>query len=243
MFAPISREGALVLNNILLCSICAVVMTGTIYPLFADLLFGAEDQRRARRSSTRPCCRWPCRCSPRWRSGRCCRGSAPRCGRRCCRLWWAALVAAGRRRRRVDRHAARAAGARRSAAAAWLILGAFAELVERMPAVPRAARAAALRRLAALPLPVLGAAIAHAGMGVTVAGIAGMSLAQQHDRRWCKPGETFQLAGYDWTLIGAARRRRAELHRPRRRPSRSRSDGAPIAHHAPVAPHLPAAAA
>ena len=42
IFAPLSREGALVLNNILLCSIAAVVMTGTIYPLFADLLFGQK---------------------------------------------------------------------------------------------------------------------------------------------------------------------------------------------------------
>jgi cytochrome c-type biogenesis protein CcmF len=42
MFAPLSREGALVLNNILLCSIAAVVMTGTIYPLFADLLFSQK---------------------------------------------------------------------------------------------------------------------------------------------------------------------------------------------------------
>ena len=30
------------LNNILLCSICAVVLTGTTYPLFAELLFGAK---------------------------------------------------------------------------------------------------------------------------------------------------------------------------------------------------------
>jgi cytochrome c-type biogenesis protein CcmF len=42
LFAPISREGALVLNNILLCSIAAVVITGTMYPLFADLLFGQK---------------------------------------------------------------------------------------------------------------------------------------------------------------------------------------------------------
>ena len=42
LFAPISREGALVLNNILLCSICAVVITGTMYPLLADLLFGVK---------------------------------------------------------------------------------------------------------------------------------------------------------------------------------------------------------
>ena len=42
IFAPMSREGALVLNNILLCSICAVVLTGTTYPLFAELVFGAK---------------------------------------------------------------------------------------------------------------------------------------------------------------------------------------------------------
>ncbi|HET6198092.1 MAG TPA: heme lyase CcmF/NrfE family subunit, partial [Acetobacteraceae bacterium] len=42
LFAPVSREGALVLNNILLCSICAVVLTGTTYPLFAELVFGAK---------------------------------------------------------------------------------------------------------------------------------------------------------------------------------------------------------
>ena len=42
LFAPISREGALVLNNVLLCSIAAVVLTGTTYPLFADLLLGVK---------------------------------------------------------------------------------------------------------------------------------------------------------------------------------------------------------
>jgi cytochrome c-type biogenesis protein CcmF len=40
VFAPISREGALVQNNLLLCSICAVVLVGTLYPLFLDLLAG-----------------------------------------------------------------------------------------------------------------------------------------------------------------------------------------------------------
>ncbi|QDH17261.1 heme lyase CcmF/NrfE family subunit [Swingsia samuiensis] len=40
IFSPVSREGALVLNNILLCSICAVVVTGTMYPPFMQLLAG-----------------------------------------------------------------------------------------------------------------------------------------------------------------------------------------------------------
>ena len=39
LFAPISREGALVFNNIMLCSIAAVVITGTLYPLIADFIF------------------------------------------------------------------------------------------------------------------------------------------------------------------------------------------------------------
>lgn len=39
-FTPVSREGAIILNNILLCSLCAVVLTGTMYPPFMQLLFG-----------------------------------------------------------------------------------------------------------------------------------------------------------------------------------------------------------
>jgi cytochrome c-type biogenesis protein CcmF len=42
IFAPISREGGLVLNNLLLCSIAAVVLVGTLWPMFADILFGAK---------------------------------------------------------------------------------------------------------------------------------------------------------------------------------------------------------
>ena len=42
VFAPLSREGALVLNNLLLCSIAAVVLAGTLYPMFADLLLGQK---------------------------------------------------------------------------------------------------------------------------------------------------------------------------------------------------------
>ncbi|MDX2295894.1 MULTISPECIES: cytochrome c-type biogenesis CcmF C-terminal domain-containing protein, partial [Streptomyces] len=42
LFAPLSREGGLVLNNILLCSICAVVVMGTMYPPLTDLLLGQK---------------------------------------------------------------------------------------------------------------------------------------------------------------------------------------------------------
>ena len=40
LFQPISREGALILNNLLLCTLAATVLLGTLYPLFLDLTTG-----------------------------------------------------------------------------------------------------------------------------------------------------------------------------------------------------------
>jgi cytochrome c-type biogenesis protein CcmF len=40
LFAPISREGALVFNNLFLTSACATVFTGTLYPLALEALTG-----------------------------------------------------------------------------------------------------------------------------------------------------------------------------------------------------------
>src|SRR6202522_3140619 len=40
LFAPVSREGALVLNNLLLTTACATVFVGTLYPLALEVLNG-----------------------------------------------------------------------------------------------------------------------------------------------------------------------------------------------------------
>jgi cytochrome c-type biogenesis protein CcmF len=40
IFAPISREGALVLNNLLLTTACATILVGTLYPLVLEALTG-----------------------------------------------------------------------------------------------------------------------------------------------------------------------------------------------------------
>ena len=42
LFQPASREGALIVNNLLLCTLCATVLLGTLYPLFLDLVNGAK---------------------------------------------------------------------------------------------------------------------------------------------------------------------------------------------------------
>src|SRR5205807_8037738 len=42
LFAPISREGALVLNNLFLVTACATVFVGTLYPLALEALTGDQ---------------------------------------------------------------------------------------------------------------------------------------------------------------------------------------------------------
>ncbi|MGH6800951.1 MAG: heme lyase CcmF/NrfE family subunit, partial [Methylocella sp.] len=42
LFSPVSREGALVLNNLLLTTCCATVFTGTLYPLALEAVTGEK---------------------------------------------------------------------------------------------------------------------------------------------------------------------------------------------------------
>ncbi len=42
LFAPVSREGAIVLNNLFLTTCCATVLTGTLYPLALEALTGQK---------------------------------------------------------------------------------------------------------------------------------------------------------------------------------------------------------
>ena len=93
------------------------------------------------------------------------------------RLWWAALAALV-----VGLVAAmgpaRGLPALAFGAAAWLILGSFAEVIERVRLF-RISATDSLTRLRGLRLSMFGAALGHAGMGVLVAGVAGMSLSTQ----------------------------------------------------------------
>ena len=196
IFAPVSREGALVLNNILLCSIAAVVLTGTTYPLFADLLLGEKLSVGApffnatvfplamplfAAMAVGPMLSW----------------KRADLGAALMKLWWAALVAAVAGVVMATRAALLPALA--FAAAAWLILGALADLIERVRLF-RIPLGASARRLMGLSRGSLGTTIAHAGLGVTIAGIAAMSLAHAAIVL-LHPGETAKLGGYDWQLV------------------------------------------
>jgi cytochrome c-type biogenesis protein CcmF len=196
IFAPVSREGALVLNNILLCSICAVVVVGTMYPPFADLLLGQKISVGAPffNATVLPLA------IPTFAV----MAIGPLLPWKRARLWpivehawWAALAAvvvSG-----VCAIGMKILPALAFGVATWLILGSFAEVVERT-LLFRAPMVNSFRRARGLPVAVLGAAIAHAGMGVTIAGLAGSSLDTQKIVS-VKVGDTVTTGSYSWTLM------------------------------------------
>jgi cytochrome c-type biogenesis protein CcmF len=114
-------------------------------------------------------------------------------------LWWAALTAAATSVIVVAGLGHALAGLA-FGGAVWLVVGSAAELIERCRLF-RIPFDQAMSRLVNIPLAVWGSAVAHAGMGVTVAGIAGMSLAVGSVVA-IQPGQTTHFAGYDWTLAG-----------------------------------------
>jgi cytochrome c-type biogenesis protein CcmF len=196
VFAPLSREGALVLNNLLLCSIAAVVLVGTLYPMFADLLLGEKISVGPPFFNTAtlplaapligamaigPLLPWKrARLFPALQ-----------------RLWWVALGALAAFLLCLALSGARIGPAMGFAAAAWLIAGALADVADRIGLFSRPQ--AAWARARGLPRAAWGGALAHAGLGVTLLGLAGMGLAT--DRLAAlQPGEVAHLAGYDFRL-------------------------------------------
>ncbi|MDE8346175.1 MAG: heme lyase CcmF/NrfE family subunit [Acidocella sp.] len=194
-YAPLSRESALVLNNIFLCSITAVVFVGTLYPPFANLLFGIQLSVGAPffNQTVLPLA------APliiamgigpmmAWKRA----ALVPVLNR----LWLAAgvallvfLVMA------ANRHIIAALGL---AGGAWVVLAALSDVAERVRLF-HASPSVTFNRLLALPRAAIGATLGHIGFGVMVLGMAGMTLATQ-SVIVLKPGQSTMLGGYKWTL-------------------------------------------
>nr|MEA2798991.1 cytochrome c-type biosis protein CcmF [Phenylobacterium sp.] len=169
LFAPVSRESALVLNNILLAAATATVLLGTLYPLireattgeaisvgppYFNLTFAPLMAALAIILPAGPLLAWK-------------RGDLQGVGQR---LWFAALAALGIG---LLTYAivspSKALGAAGIAIGAWLIAGAAAELIERTRAF-RVPASDSWRRLTGLPRGAWGMTLAHLGLGVFVLG-------------------------------------------------------------------------
>ncbi|MCV2863610.1 heme lyase CcmF/NrfE family subunit [Albidovulum sediminicola] len=198
-FRPVSREGALILNNILLVVATATVFLGTFYPLFVEMIgpekisvgppyfnrsFGPIMAVLALALSVGPFLRW----------------KRDQLGAALIRLRWP-LAAAG-----LAALAATALGGMTGLGAAlglglaiWLVLGAFWIVVAR--AQPsRLPRARAWTLLRTTPLATWGTVLAHAGLGLLIAGITCMTLWEEEIIAALKEGESISAGGYDFTL-------------------------------------------
>ena len=88
--------------------------------------------------------------------------------------------------------------------AVWIIIASLSDIAQRV-ALLRAPFKTSISRAYALPRSIIGVAIAHIGVGITVLGISAMSQAQ-HLIVEIPIGTTKHLAGYDWTLTRIAKK-------------------------------------
>ena len=195
LFAPISREGGLLLNNLLLTTAAATVLLGTLYPLFLDVVahqrvsvgppfytmtFVPIMVPLVVAMAVGPMLPWK-------------RGDLAAA---LSRLKLAFGVSAGALLVTLAAMGVRSLGAACGLAlAAWMLAATVSELAERvrlfvepLPTV--------LRRALRLPRAAWGMTFAHAGMAVVVAGITGSTAWSEQNIVDARPGQSFEIAGY-----------------------------------------------
>ena len=200
LFAPISREGALVFNNLFLSVASLAVFIGTLYPLLLEALTGAKISVGAPFFNLTAMPLMiplfvviPIGQKLAWKRGDLL-GALQR-------LWWIAalaiVVAAGVGFAMQGGPIMALAGI---ALGLYLVVGALDDLVDR---ALRAGVANIGSRLRAIPRSVFAMAIAHAGAGIMVLGIAATAFEQEKIVS-LKPGESVPLGAYMLTLNGFA---------------------------------------
>ncbi len=173
LFAPVSREGALVVNNLLLTTACATVLFGTLYPLALEELTGEKITVGAPFFNMTcgvlllaAAAATPVGFSLAWKRGELL-GVVQRLGAAVAAGALAAIAGA------VWLGGGSILAAIAAGIAIFAILGALIEVGMRVWR-PGLTAGVALRRAAGLPLSFWGAALAHIGVGVTLLGLAGV---------------------------------------------------------------------
>jgi cytochrome c-type biogenesis protein CcmF len=203
LFAPVSREAALVVNNLLLSCAAAAVFIGTLYPLALEALTGDKISVGPPYyhltflpiivpllilAPLGPMLSW--KRADTWAALQ--------------RLWAAALLSIA---------LAFFLGALKNRGASlaplgialglWLVFGSFAEFVERS-GLGRVPLSSAWVRLAGLPRSGFGMITAHLGLGLAIIGIVAVTAWRQEIVTTLNPGDRVDIAGYSVTYIGEA---------------------------------------
>jgi cytochrome c-type biogenesis protein CcmF len=205
LFAPISREGALVLNNLFLTTACATVFIGTLYPLALEVLTGDKISVGAPFFNLTfgplfvplmiavpfgPMLAWK-------------RGDLYAAAQRLLAAGVAALIAIA-----IVWAWARGGSALAPLAiglAIFVIAGAISDIVERI-GLFRNPLGISLRRASGLPRSAWGSAFAHAGVGIALIGIVCETTWNSEFIGQMKPSDSIPFAGYQLKLDDLSQR-------------------------------------
>ncbi len=205
LFAPISREGALVFNNLFLTTACATVFVGTLYPLALEALTGAKISVGAPffnltfgplfiplllAAPFGPLLAWK-------------RGDLHGAAQRLIGAAFLALVAMAATVWLVGGGPVLAPFG--IGLAVYLMVGALTDLVERS-GFTRAPLAAAFARARGLPRSAYGTMLAHFGLGVMLLGIVCETNFGSERIVSVKPNDTIAISSYVLTFDGTVAR-------------------------------------
>ncbi len=195
LFAPVSREGALILNNLFLATAVGAVLVGTLYPLLLDALTGTTISVGAPFFNLT----FGALMAPlllvlpfgpllAWKRADIVAAAQRLIGAAALAIFAAILISA-------------LGGATISLAPLglllgfWVAFGAIAELVDRSR-LGRIPLGESWRRLTGLPRTAWSTAIAHFGIGITVLGIVATTAWETELVTTLNPGESAELSGY-----------------------------------------------
>ena len=198
VFGTVSRESALVLNNILLAVSAFVVFIGTIWPLVAEMVFD-------RTLSVGPpffdaaftpfmvaiAIVLPLGSLLAWKRGTLGKAAKPLGA-------WAILAVTLAALAFAIQSGRSALGPIGVALGVWVVGGALVDLWLRSG---REGFAARLRRMMRLPRADLGKAVAHIGVGVTTFGVAAVLAWEAEDIRVAQIGDNWDVGAYTFELM------------------------------------------
>ncbi len=199
LFAPISREGALVFNNLFLTTSCLTVLTGTLYPLalealtrakitvggpFFNLTFGPLFLALMFAMPFGPLLAWK-------------RGDLLGAAQRLMAAFGTGLAAVGITFAIEGGNSVLAPFG--VGLAFYVMMGALTDLAERT-GLFRAPVTTVKARALGLPRSVWGTGVAHFGIALTLLGIIGAGTWGTERIVAVKPGQTISLSGYDLTF-------------------------------------------
>ncbi len=201
LFAPISREGALVFNNLFLTTACLTVFVGTLYPLALEALTGAKISVGAPFFNVTfgplmlallfamplgPLLAWK-------------RGDLLGAAQRLMAAFGIGLIVIGLTYAIEGKEPVLAPFA--AGLAFYIMLGAAIDLVERTGLFRMPLRTVAARAVG-LPRSAWGTAVAHFGIALTMLGIIAAGSWGAEQIVAVKPSQTISISGYDLTFDG-----------------------------------------